>query len=306
MNHFDIESATGLSKLYVRTWEPKCEPWAVLHIVHGMAEHIDRYDEFAGFFADNGIFVVGADIASHGKSRAENGVKGYFGENDGWGALVEDIRSLHNSITEIYDGLPCVLFGHSMGSFLVRTYASRFGNDMDGYIFCGTAGSNPAVPVAKLIAAHEIKKNGPTAPSPALNELSFGSYNKAFKPNRTEFDWLSVNADNVDTYIKDDECGYCFTAGAFRDLFNGLSEIGSKKWAEKVAKKPIMIISGAEDPVGANGKGPKQVASWLMETGHDVTLKLYEGMRHEIHNETGREKVYMDILSFITMYFGKE
>ena len=306
MNHFDIESATGLSKLNIKIWEPKCEPWAVMQIVHGMAEHIDRYDEFAGFFADNGIIVVGADIASHGKSRAEGGVKGYFGENDGWGSLIEDIRSIHNNITTVYDKLPCVLFGHSMGSFLTMTYASRFGNDMDGFILSGVAGSNPAIPIAKLIAKHEIKKNGATTPSNLLNSLSFGSYNKAFRPNRTDFDWLSTNEDSVDAYVKDDECGYVFTAGGFRDLFNGLSEISSARWAEKVAKKPIMIVSGDKDPVGANGKGPKQVASWLMETGHDVTLKLYEGMRHEVHNEIGRETVYMDILSFMTMYFRKD
>lgn len=299
MNQFDIASATGLAKLNVRIWEPEGRPKAVLQIVHGMAEHIDRYDEFAGFFTQNGILVLGADIAGHGKSIAENGVKGYFGESDGWGALVGDIRSIYLNIKKVYDDIPYFLFGHSMGSFLARTYAARHGDDMDGFIFCGTAGNNPSVPIAKLIARYEIKKNGPTAQSPLLDNLSFGSFNKAFRPNRAKFDWLSVNEENVDKYVADENCGYVFTAGGFRDLFSGLGEIGAKDWPDRVAKKPILLIAGMNDPVGANGKGPAQVAKRLAAAGRDVTLKLYPGMRHEIHNENGREQVYRDILSFI-------
>lgn len=299
MNQIDISSATGLCRLHVRVWEPEGRPKAVLQIVHGMAEHIGRYDDFAGFFAKNGILVVGADIASHGKSREPGGVKGYFGEKDGWGALVGDIRAIHLSIKQVYNDVPYFLFGHSMGSFLARAYAARHKDDMAGFIFCGTAGGNSALPVARLIAKAEIKNKGETGESNALNELSFGAYNKAFRPNRTEFDWLSVNRENVDGYVADDECGYVFTAGGFRDLFDGLAEIGAKDWAGKVPLKPILLIAGALDPVGAMGKGPREVERALRATGHDAKLILYEGMRHEIHNETGKERVYRDILCFI-------
>lgn len=299
MNQIRIASATGLCDLNLRVWEPENPPKAVLQIVHGMAEHIDRYDDFAGFFKQNGILVVGADIASHGKSIAEGGVQGYFGEKDGWGALVEDIRTIFLNIKRVYNDVPYFLFGHSMGSFLARTYASRHGEDMEGFIFCGTAGSNPALPIAKIIAKNEIKRNGAAAKSPVLNNLSFGAYNKAFKPNRTEFDWLSVNEENVDRYVADENCGYVFTTGGFRDLFGGLSEIGDKRWAGKVANKPIFIIAGSEDPVGANGRGPTEVARALTATGHDVTLRIYPKMRHEIHNENGKEEVWKDILTFI-------
>lgn len=299
MNQINIASATGLCKLHVRVWEPEGRPKAVLQIVHGMAEHIDRYDDFAGFFVRNGILVVGADIASHGKSRESGGAKGYFGEKDGWSKLVEDIRALYRAIKQVYDDVPYFLFGHSMGSFLVRTYAARHGDDMDGFILCGTAGNNPALPVAKFIAKAEIKNKGATAQSKALNELSFGAYNKAFRPNRTEFDWLSVNEANVDGYVADEECGYVFTAGGFSDLFDGLAEIGAKDWAKKVPIKPMLLIAGALDPVGAMGKGPREVEKSLAATGHDVKLILYEGMRHEVHNENGKEQVYADILSFL-------
>lgn len=299
MNQINIASATGLCKLHVRVWEPEGRPKAVLQIVHGMAEHIDRYDDFAGFFVRNGILVVGADIASHGKSRESGGAKGYFGEKDGWSKLVEDIRALYRAIKQVYDDVPYFLFGHSMGSFLVRTYAARHGDDMDGFILCGTAGNNPALPVAKFIAKAEIKNKGATAQSKALNELSFGAYNKVFRPNRTEFDWLSVNEANVDGYVADEECGYVFTAGGFSDLFDGLAEIGAKDWAKKVPIKPMLLIAGALDPVGAMGKGPREVEKSLAATGHDVKLILYEGMRHEVHNENGKEQVYADILSFL-------
>lgn len=302
MNQIHIDSATGLCPLNVRIWEPEGKPKAVMQIVHGMAEYIDRYDGFARYFSENGILVVGADIASHGKSIAEGGIKGYFGEKNGWDALIKDIRLIYQNIKQNYNDIPYFLFGHSMGSFLARTYAARYGTDMDGFIFCGTAGRNPAIPFAKKIAEHEIKKNGITAESPKLNNLSFGAYNKAFRPNRTEFDWLSTNEGNVDHYVADENCGFVFTAGGFRDLFDGLNEINNKNWARRVANKPIFIISGAEDPVGAKGKGPTEVAKALTATGHDVTLRIYEGMRHEIHNEIGKERVWKDILSFIEMH----
>ena len=299
MHQLPLQSATGQGGLYVRVWEPENQPKAVLQIVHGMAEHIERYDRFARYLNQNSILVVGADNASHGKSISKDGIRGYFGAEHGWNSLIQDIQSVHSIIKQSYCDLPCILFGHSMGSFLARSYAARHGDDLDGFIFCGTAGKNPALPVAKLLARSEIRKNGASTPSRLLDKLSFGAYNNAFKPNRTPFDWLSRDEAEVDKYVDDPACGFVFTAAGFRDLFDGLGEVSGPQWARRVPKRPILLIAGDADPVGANGKGVKQVEAWLVQSGHRVKCILYPGARHELLNETNREQVSDDVRLFI-------
>jgi alpha-beta hydrolase superfamily lysophospholipase len=291
-------SATGLCDIRYRMWIPE-EPRAALQLTHGMAEHIDRYEDFAKFLSENGILVYGQDHASHGKSWKEGMPRGFFGRENGWDALVQDMRTLKDLVSKEYPGLPYILLGFSMGSFLARTYAGRDGTDFDAYIFSGTAGRNPVLGIAKLIARREIKKNGGVQPSLTLYKLSFGSYNKAFQPNRTEADWLSRDTAAVDAYNADDQCGYPFTAYGMLDLFNGLSEISGIEWARRVPKRPIFIFSGGEDPVGGKGKGVKQVYGWLKETGHEAEMKLYPGARHEMLNELNKDEVYKDVLLFI-------
>ena len=291
-------SATGLCDIAYRMWVPD-DPRVAVEIVHGMAEHMDRYDHFAKYLADNGVLVFGADLASHGKSWKEGMPRGFFGQKNGWDANVQDLRTLRDLVKKEYPAIPFILFGHSMGSFLARTYAGRDGEDFEAYVFSGTAGSNPVLGIAKWLARREIKKTGGDKPSITLYNLSFGSYNKAFKPNRTESDWLSRDDAQVDNYVADPLCGYPFTACAMLDLFNGLSEISNEAWAARVPKRPILVMSGAMDPVGGKGKGVRQVAKWLGQTGHSVECKLYEGGRHEMLNETNRQEVYGDVLLFI-------
>lgn len=299
MHQLPLQSATGQGELYVQVWESENQPKAVLQIVHGMAEHIERYDRFARYLNQNSILVVGADNASHGKSISKDGIRGYFGAVHGWNSLIQDIQSVHSIIKQSYCDLPCILFGHSMGSFLARSYAARHGDDLDGFIFCGTAGKNPALPVAKLLARCEIRKNGASTPSRLLDKLSFGAYNNAFEPNRTPFDWLSRDEAEVDKYVDDPACGFVFTAAGFRDLFDGLGEVSGPQWARRVPKRPILLIAGDADPVGANGKGVKQVEAWLVQSGHRVKCILYPGARHELLNETNREQVSDDVRLFI-------
>ncbi len=300
MQKISLQSATGQGMLYTRIWESPGEPKAIVQIIHGMAEHIERYDRFAGFLNKQSILVVGADMASHGKSiNKAGGIRGYFGPENGWDALVEDIHAVHGAIKRSYCDLPYILFGHSMGSFLARSYAARHGAGVDGFVFCGTAGKNPALPIARLLARQEMHSKGPETPSALLNKLSFGAYNKAFRPNRTASDWLSRDEKEVNKYISDPACGFVFTAAGFRDLFDGLDEISGMKWAAKVPRRPILLIAGGADPVGSNGKGVKQVAQWLEKTGHRVACKLYPEARHELLNEINREEVQADVLSFI-------
>lgn len=299
-----LRSSTGLCSINIRFWEPENQPpRAVLTIMHGMAEHVDRYNDFAGFLAQNGIAVAAADMVSHGKSISENGIRGYFGPENGWDRLIDDALSVHEVIKQAYPSIPCFLLGHSMGSFLARSYAARHGGDIDAFVFCGTAGHNPAMPIAKLVANAEIKRTGGNVPSKKIDSLAFGAYNKPFE-RRTEFDWLSADQANVDRYIADPLCGFTFTAAAFRDLFTGLEEVSRKDWAAKVPNKPILVIAGDKDPVGSMGKGPKEVAARLTDSGHDVLFKLYPNMRHEILNETDKETVWKDVLDFLNMHIG--
>lgn len=291
-------SATGSCDIRCRLWIPE-EVRAAVQIVHGMAEHIDRYADFAMFLAENGVLVYGQDLAGHGKSVGQGGQLGYFCDENGWDALLKDMRTLFDSIKRENPAIPFILFGHSMGSFLARTYAGRDGADFDAYVFSGTAGKNPALGIAKWLARREIKKNGGREPSQTLHKLSFGAYNRAFSPARTGFEWLSRDEKQVDKYVADPLCGFAFTARGMRDLFDGLSEISSAAWAKNVPNKPILLLSGDCDPVGAKGKGVKQVHHLLKATGHDAEIKLYEGGRHEMLNELNRDEVYRDVLLFI-------
>ena len=291
-------SACGVCDIRYRYWIPD-EPRAALQITHGMAEHIDRYDSFARFLAENGVLVYGSDLAGQGQSVREGEVKGWFGDHNGWDALVQDMRTLRDIVMDEFPSISYTLLGHSMGSFLARAYAGRDGDDFDAYIFSGTAGKNPVLGIAKLIAKNEIKKNGGKIPSQLLYNLSFGSYNKAFQPTRTASDWLSRDVAQVDRYVADENCGYAFSASAMLEVFSGLSEISGRQWARRVTNRPIFIFSGALDPVGNAGRGVRQVVSWLRAEGHVAELKLYEGGRHEMLNETNNQEVYQDVLLFI-------
>lgn len=291
-------SSTGICDVRYRIWAPE-EPHACVQIIHGMAEHIERYHDFATFLAENNILVFGMDLPGHGKSIGEGQPKGYFGDKDGWDHLIADNKTLHDLVMADYPSVACILFGHSMGSFLARTYAGRMGVDFDAFVFSGTAGANPALPIAKAIAKSAVKKGRGKLPNDQLNNLSFGAYNKKIKPNRTEFDWLSRDSANVDKYIADPLCGFVFTSCAFVDLFNGLQEISNLNWAKRVPNRPVFLMAGSNDPVGNMGKGVKQVEKWLLKSDHKVTMKLYPEGRHEMLNETNRDEVYRDVLLFI-------
>lgn len=291
-------SSTGICDVRYRIWAPQ-EPQACVQIIHGMAEHIERYHDFATFLAENNILVFGMDLPGHGKSVGKDQPLGYFGDQNGWDHLIQDNKTMHDQVMADYPSVACILFGHSMGSFLARTYAGRMGVDFDAFVFSGTAGANPALPIAKAIAKSAIKKGKGKEPNNQLNNLSFGAYNKKFKPARTECDWLSRDTANVDRYVADPLCGFVFTSCAFFDLFTGLQEISNLNWAKRVPNRPIFLLAGNNDPVGNMGKGVKQVNNWLLKSNHSVTMKLYPEGRHEMLNETNRDEVYRDVLLFI-------
>lgn len=299
-NTHSFPSHTGNTDIFVQTVEPADKNIkGIIQIVHGMAEHTDRYIEAAEFFADNGFAVIMHDHAGHGRSVKDDSMLGFFCEKDGYKRLVEDVKSVSELAKKLWEGKKIVLWGHSMGSFISRNYIAAFAGNVDGAVICGTSGKNPCAPAGMLIADIISKAKGPFYKSKFIDNLAFGSYNKKFDGD-TGFEWLSVNKENVQKYIADPKCGFMFTAAAFRDLFSVLNSVSGDKWYSDVPKSMrIRLIAGTDDPVGNYGKGVREVYEKLVATGHEnVSIRLFDGLRHEIHNEDERFDVYRDIIDF--------
>ena len=295
---FSVPSKSGIANVFARCWAPAEGVKAVFQIAHGMAEHGERYEDFAKYLCSLGFAVMVNDHVGHGKSVESDDDLGYFGESKGWDVLVEDERTLTELIIKEYPEVPLIFFGHSMGSFVAREYIRRYGRDnrITAAIFCGTSGTNPASAVAINIADAVIKLKGSKHHSKLINAMAFGPYN-AKTEKRTEFDWLSTDDSQVDKYIADKYCGYLFTAAGYKDLFTILTKVSAKDWyAEMPDEIPVLLVAGEDDPVGAYGKGVRQVYNDLRKAGQkDVTIKLYPGMRHEILNEINNTVVYEEI-----------
>lgn len=279
----------------------KANAKAIIQIAHGMAEHKERYDEFATFLAENGYAVFVHDHLGHGESVDSIENLGFFGEEDGWKNLVNDCYTITKYAREVFPGKPVVLFGHSMGSFIARAYTQMYDMTLDAAIYCGTSGNNPAAGMGIMLADAIARSKGAKHKSELINSVAFGTYNKKIKPHRTAFDWLSRDNAEVDKYVADDYCGFMFTACGFRDLFSVLKYVSGKSWYKSVRKSlPILFVSGDADPVGEYGKGVRQVVADLKKTGHEnVELKLYKESRHEILNDFDRKTVMNDVLEWL-------
>lgn len=279
----------------------KANAKAIIQIAHGMAEHKERYDEFATFMAENGYAVFVHDHLGHGESVDSTDNLGFFGEEDGWKNLVNDCYTITKYAREIFPGKPVVLFGHSMGSFVARAYTQMYDMTLDAAIYCGTSGNNPAAGMGIKLADAIARSKGAKHKSELINSVAFGTYNKKIKPHRTAFDWLSRDNAEIDKYVADDYCGFMFTACGFRDLFSVLKYVSGKSWYKSVRKNlPILFVSGDADPVGEYGRGVKQVVADLKKTGHDnVELKLYKDSRHEILNDFDRSIVMNDVVEWL-------
>lgn len=274
----------------------------VVQIAHGMAEHAVRYERFADALTKAGYAVCANDHRGHGKTAGTQDKVGYFADENGWRKVVDDMHTLTGLIKKEFPKLPVFLFGHSMGSFLSRHYAMIYGKELTGIILSGTGGDPGAIgKVGFFIAKMDAKLHGKKAKSKIMNMLSFGAFNNAFKPNRTEYDWLSRDNVEVDKYIDDPWCGAVFTAGFFCDMLGGLGYINKKENIAKIPKNlPFYLFSGSKDPVGANTKGVTQVCDTLKGAGlGDVTLKFYQDGRHEMLNEINREEVFRDVIAWL-------
>lgn len=299
---FTIPSKTGTADVFARCWVPESGAKAVFQIVHGMAEHGERYEDFAAYLCQKGFAVLVDDHAGHGKSVKSDDDLGYFGDEGGWDAFVEDEKALTELAKKEFPDMPIIFFGHSMGSFIAREYVRRYGSDeaVKGAIICGTSGKNPAAAIAIGMAGMIAKLKGSRHRSEFINKIAFGPYNNKIKNPKTPFDWLTTDEAIVGKYIADKYCGFLFTAAGYKDLFTILNTVSGKDWYAGVPKDlPLLVVAGEEDPVGSYGKGVKEVYNNLKAEGcADVTLKLYPAMRHEILNEKERATVYEDIAAW--------
>lgn len=295
----EVLSSDGVHTLYGKVYVPEGEVRAVFQIVHGMTEHIERYADFMAFLAENGFAVFAHDHMGHGKTGTAAGELGFIAEDSGHEILIEDVRVFAEAVMADFHGKKHVLMGHSMGSFIARHYAARYGGGLAGLVLMGTGGPNPAAK-AGLTVTRILKKNhGAHYVSKLIYKLAFGSYN-ARTNGETPYDWLSVNKENVQKYLADELCGFPFTVSAMHDLITLTAECNTPEWACAMPRElPVYLVAGSEDPVGDYGAGVKKVCRMLHLAGvRDAKIKLYRRARHEILNEACFPIVCEDILKF--------
>lgn len=301
-NEFTFPSADGRTAIHAVEWLPDGDVRAVLQISHGVAEYILRYEPFAEYLTARGFAVAGHDHLGHGGSVAEGAARLYFGPRGSWSWVVDDLYTRRQLAGKRFPGVPCFLLGHSMGSFLARTYLIRYPGTVDGAVLMGTGQQSPAlIAGGKAVAAAESARIGEDRASPLVEKLAFGAYNKRFAPNRTANDWLSVSTENVDRYLADPLCGGTPTSGLFREMLGGLTFIAKPENLKRMnLNTPVLFISGEMDPVGDCGRGVKKAFRSFQKAGvRDVSLQLYPELRHEILCEDCRETVYGDIFQWL-------
>ena len=292
-------SSTRENKIHCSIWQDdEKEPRGIFQIVHSIEEHIGRYEKVAAFLASKGYIVCGNDHLGHGLSVNSFYDMGFFAEQDGDMRLVDDIHILHRIMKKRYPELPCYMIAHSMGTMIARVYATVFGNELSGLILCGTNEfpSSAVVleePLKFLCTKLGVKANVPTTLLDKIGNLAIDSA-------RTEKDWLSRDNETVDSYIDDPLCGNGLKLGGLRDIVSLANSCCTDEWASLVPLTlPILILSGAKDPMNFNGKGAIGVCDNLESAGHYPEVILYPGFRHEILREEECEKVYYDILNWI-------
>ena len=295
-------SKDGKNTVYACLYTPKhCTARGIVQIVHGMVDHIERYEQLADFLTGEGYIVAGNNHLGHAKTAPTEEELGYFGDESAVDFLVSDIHTLNRYLRDTFPALPLVIFGHSMGSFLTRLYIEKHPNSIKGAIIHGTSGPLRVVSAGKLLASLIIKARGRRHRSELLARIAFMGYNSHFDKSEGDFAWLSRDAEAIKPRDSDPYAKFLFTVSAYKDLFSMLERCNKKSWFENYpAALPTLVVSGDEDPVGQYGKGPKIVYKKLLVAGaKGVSLKIYSGARHELFLETNRQEVFSDLLVWL-------
>ena len=292
-----ILSAADGNEIHAQLWKPDGAPRAVIQIVHGLGEHSDRYERFAAAAVARGYAVCTHDHRGHGGHGDE---PGHFADSNGWQKIVDDVETVNDFIRAEYPDLKVVLLGHSMGSYVAQAFAMHFGGRLSGLLLSASTWPSKLLLLPALVLAYiESWRLGKRGKSALLDKLGFGNFNKPFEPARTELDWLSRDAAEVDKYVASPLCGGPYSCGLWRDLLRGLFSIASDRALIRIpADLRIMITGGEQDPVGGD-KGMTKLLMHYAQTSHQrLAVKIYEGGRHEMLNETNRDEVTSDWLDW--------
>ena len=298
--NFSFKSSDGITDIYGIEWDVK-EPKAVIQVAHGMSEFIDRYDDFAKYLNEYGIVVVGNDHIGHGNSISSEKGPMYFGDDNSWNYVVDDLFTVYQRTKEKYPDVPYFMLGFSLGSFLIRSMVLNYSEGMDGVILIGTGQVLPfQAKMALAVAKIEKLIHGDKSMPNSIDNFTFASYNKGFQPNRTKMDWLCANEEALDEFLKDERRGEAFTVGLFRELISVMQYTVNTKNIDKQDKKlPILLLSGEQDAVGDYTNGIKNLFGIYKEVGiSDVDMKFYPDARHDILNEKNRKDVFEDIVGW--------
>lgn len=286
-------------EIYTVVYKPDTPLKGHIHILHGMAEHIGRYEEFALYLTEHGFLVSGHDHRGHGHTGKKQEQFGFFAENDGFERVTEDVREILHAVREDIELPPTILFAHSMGSFIGRRYIQKYGHSISKIVLSGTGGPLGTIDKAgKWIAKGFARFQGKKTENPFLNKMSFGKFNGSVDQPVTVFDWLSTDPNQVKKYIDDPLCGFIATNQFFVDLIDGVTKVHEMKEMANIPKDlPILLISGDLDPVGKMGKNLTPVAELYKKVGvQDVTVVIMEGKRHELLNEVNNKDIYKKVL----------
>lgn len=273
-------------------------PVGVIQIAHGVCEHIGRYDDFARFLATNGFVVCGNDHLGHGKTATEGNL-GFVYEGDNVN-MVRDMNTLHNIMAKRYPGLPYIIFGHSMGSFLARIYTAAFGDRLSGAVYCGTGQLPLPVLMLEDPVDYLLDKLPENSEAPASIVSVFEKAMGKVLKDSDNLAWISKSHDNLENYRNDPLTGFDLTPSLTKELITLAVKASAPNWASRLPKElPVLLISGAKDPIGMFGRGVLSVSDALVKEGIEPEVILYPADRHEILNEEDHDKVYSDVLEFL-------